>query len=164
MTYLETLTKQAIRASIQPGGKLRLEPGWLITDDIRRMVREHRGELVSEIMALSASRSDRAAKLGHKLAALGYACIRSAVIDDIVVFVRDDSVAVPARWACKVRFTMGELILMVGSAPEMVKQMHEVKRVFGGMVVPVDDYPFGGTISTTTPAAASTIQQLSLTS
>ncbi|MCL4500059.1 MAG: hypothetical protein M1335_07475 [Chloroflexi bacterium] len=276
MAYLERLTKRALRASIQPDGKLRLEPDWLITDDIRRLVGEHRDELVREIMASSAvadssreiapdyhllmvatnldsweaddprfgyevmldvcyrqldaayyawlrhrmenarnahdagclddaafnsirerfntihtwavqhigedalrralrttnvksyvgpsehtfaayrkswdaawneyqrrqaarsppEQSDQAAMLEHMLAARGYAGIRSSIIGDIVVLVRDDSVAVPAMWADKARFTMDELSLMIGSAPGMVKQIHEVKRTFGGKVVP----------------------------
>ena len=85
------------------------------------------------------AQSDQARKLEHALATRGYAGIRSSIIEDIVVFVRDDSVAVPAKWSGKVRFTMDELALMVGSTPEAVKQIHEVKRVFGGKVVPTDE-------------------------
>ncbi len=83
--------------------------------------------------------SDQAGKLQHLLDTRGYAGIRSGIIDDIVVFVRDDSVVVPPKWSSKVIFTMDELTLMVGSSPEAVKQIHEVKRVFGGKVVPADE-------------------------
>ena len=83
--------------------------------------------------------SDQAGKLEHLLSTQGYAGIRSGIIDDIVVFVRDDSVVVPPKWSSKVIFTMDELTLMVGSSPEAVKQIHEVKRVFGGKVVPTDE-------------------------
>lgn len=284
MAYLETLTKNALRASIQSDGKLRLEPDWLITDDVRRLVREHREELVEEIRASStaanpssevvpdyhilwvatdldsfeeydprfgyelgcepvyrmldasyyawlrhrmenarkshdtgrlddatfdalrerfntihdwavqhigqdalrqavrttnvksyappseqtfdayrktwddawnahklraslgsSSGSDQARRLEHALATRGYAGIRSSIIEDIVVFVRDDSVVVPDKWAGKVRFTMDELKLMIGSSPEAVRQIYEVKRVFGGKVVPADDDPFRAT-------------------
>ena len=83
--------------------------------------------------------SDQAGRLQHLLDTQGYAGIRSSIIDDVVVFVRDDSVVVPPRWASKVTYTMDELTLMVGSTPEAVKQIHEVKRVFGGKVVPTDE-------------------------
>ena len=278
MTYLQTLTIHAIRVSLQPNGKLRLEPDWLITDDVRQMVRKHRDELVAEIVANSVPNdpsaaivpdyrflmvatdldsweavdprfgyeidcepvyrmldapyyawlrhrmqnarkahdsgllddatfnvmrerfnvvhewavrhigedalrravrttnvesyvspskhtfasyrktwddalrayqqrmaqrcrphSDQAATLEHMLATDGYTAIRSTVLNDVVLFVRDDSVAVPDKWADKVPFTMDELALVVGSAPEMLKQIHEVKRVFGGKVVPIED-------------------------
>ncbi|MCL5103111.1 MAG: hypothetical protein M1133_03205 [Armatimonadetes bacterium] len=83
--------------------------------------------------------SDQAGKLQHLLDTQGYAGIRSGIIDDIVVFVRDDSVVVPPKWSGKVIFTMDELTLMIGSSPEAVTQIHEVKRVFGGKVVPTDE-------------------------
>lgn len=280
MGYLETLTKHTLRASIQPDGRIRLEPDWLITDSIRQIVREHREELVGEIRASAVSDdpteqivpaynvlmvatdldsweaddprfgyeiggdpvyrmldasyyawlrhrmenarkshgsgrlddqtfetlrtrfntihtwavrhigedalrrairttnvksyvppseqtfasyrktwddawdgyqqsraahnrpaepSDQASRLQHLLDTRGYAGVRSSIIEDIVVFVRDDSVVVPAKWSGKVAFTMDELSLLIGSAPEAVKQIHEVKRVFGGKVVPTDE-------------------------
>lgn len=280
MAHIDSLTIRGIRASIQPDGRIRLEPDWLITDSIRQIVREHREELVREITenatpgdpneqivpaysilmvatdldsweaddprfgyeiggdpvyrmldasyyawlrhrmenarkshdagrldaeaynllrerfniihdwavrhigeealrrairttnvksyvppseqtfasyrktwddawdAYQQSRaahnrpaepSDQASRLQHLLDTQGYAGIRSSIIEDIVVFVRDDSVVVPAKWSDKVRFTMDELSLMIGYAPEAVKQIHEVKRVFGGKVVPTDE-------------------------
>ncbi len=279
MAHIDSLTIRGVRASIQPDGRIRLEPDWLITDSIRQIVREHREELVGEIKAscvsgdpagqivfaynilmvatdldsweaddprfgyeiggdpvyrmLDASyyawlrhrmenarkshdagrldaeafgllrerfniihgwavrhigeealrrairttnvksyvppseqtfaayrktwddawdayqrrqaaysrsgQSEQASRLQHLLDTQGYAGIRSSIIEDIVVFVRDDSVVVPAKWSGKVTFTMDELSLMIGSAPEAVSQIHEVKRVFGGKVVPTDE-------------------------
>ena len=279
MTHIELLSRNALRASIQPDGKLRITPDWLITDSVRQMVRDHREELVQEIrenatadeasvetvpnyqflmvatnldsweaddprfgyevmsdtcyrqldatyyawlrhrmdnarkahesgavddttfnalreqfnvihtwavvhigedvlrtairttnvktyvppseQTFAAYRktwddawdayeqgraarqqpapSDQAGKLEHALATRGYAGIQSSIIDDIVVFVRDDSVVVPPKWASKVTYTMDELTLMVGSSPEAVKQIHDVKRIFGGKVVPTEE-------------------------
>lgn len=280
MAHIDSLTIRGIRASIQPDGRIRLEPDWLITDSIRQIVREHREELLGEIRASAVSDdpteqivpaysilmvatdldsweaddprfgyeiggdpiyrmldasyyawlrhrmenarkshdagrfdaeaynllrerfntihdwavqhigeealrrairttnvksyvppsgqtfaayrktwddawdayqrrqaahnrpaqpSNQASRLQHLLDTQGYAGIRSSIIEDIVVFVRDDSVVVPTKWSGKVRFTMDELSLMIGSAPEAVKQIHEVKRVFGGKVVPTDE-------------------------
>ncbi len=83
--------------------------------------------------------SDQSTQLAHLLSIRGYAGIRSAIVGDIVLIVRDDTVAVPARYSGKVRFTLDELSLMIGSSPEAVKQAHNVKRVFGGEVVPTDE-------------------------
>jgi len=83
--------------------------------------------------------SEQASRLQHLLDTQGYAGIRSSIIDDVVVFVRDETVVVPAKWSGKVWFTMDELSLMIGSSPEAVKQIHEVKRMFGGRVVPTDE-------------------------
>lgn len=279
MAHIDSLTIRGIRASIQPDGRIRLEPDWLITDSIRQIAREHREELVREIMENAApgdpsveivpaysilmvatdldsweaddprfgyeiggdpvyrildasyyawlrhrmenarkshdagrldaeaydllrerfntihdwavqhigeealrrairttnvksyvppseqtfasyrktwddawdayqqrqashnrsSQSEQSRRLQHLLDSQGYAGIRSSIIEDIVVFVRDDSVVVPTKWSGKVIFTMDELSLMIGSAPEAVKQIHEVKQVFGGKVVPTDE-------------------------
>ena len=49
MAHLDSLTRCGLRASIQPDGKIRLEPDWLITDSVRQIVRDHREELVREI-------------------------------------------------------------------------------------------------------------------
>jgi len=298
MAYLDALTRQGLRASVQTGGKLRLEPDWLITDDVRQFVHKHRDKLVGEItknvnpdgsseeivpdyhilwvatdldsfeehdprfgyelncepvyrmldatyyawlrhrmenarkayesgrlddstveslktrfntihewavrhigedvlrravrttnvksyippseqtfaayrktwddawnayrrreaQCISAQ-SDQARKLNHALATRGYAGIRSSIIPDIVVFVRDDSVVVPDKWADKVRFTMDELKLMIGSSPEAVQQIYEVKRIFGGKVVPNDDHPSGTGARMTGPVSMVPVQQ-----
>lgn len=299
MAYLDTLTKHGLRASIQSGSKLRIEPDWLITDDTRRMIHEHREEIVQEITASSVSadpseeivpdyrflwiatdldsfeehdprfgyeldcspvyrmldasyyawlrhrmenakasnkaghlddstfdtlrerfnvihswavanigedalrralrttnvktyvppseqtfaayrktwddawnayhhrraarnasaKSDEARKLEHAIATRGYAGIRSSIIPDIVVFVRDDSVVIPARWSDKARFTMDELKLMIGSSPEAVQQIHEVKRIFGGKVAPNDDHPSDTAARMTGPVSMVPVQQ-----
>lgn len=84
------------------------------------------------------NQSDQARRLQHLLDTRGYAGISSGIVDDIVVVVRDDSVVVPAKWASKVAYTVDEVTLMLGSSPEAVKQIHDVKRIFGGKVVPQD--------------------------
>jgi hypothetical protein len=94
---------------------------------------------------VSGNQSDQSALLAHLLSTCGYAGIRSNVVDDVVLIIRDDAVAVPDTWSGKVRFTMDELSLMVGSTPEAVKQIHEVKRTMGGTVVFPDGCPFTDT-------------------
>ena len=110
----------------------------------------------------AAQSSDQAARLQHLLDTQGYAGIRSGIIDDIVVFVRDDSVVVPAKWASKVTYTMDELTLMVGSSPEAVKQIHEVKRVFGGKVVPTTESDASLFVDYPQSAGATAARQLAL--
>ena len=80
----------------------------------------------------------KAAKLAHLLRTQGYVGIKSSVVDDIVVFIRDDSVIVPSKWNGKVRFTQDELTLMAHSSAEDVKQIYSIKQIFGGKVVPAD--------------------------
>jgi hypothetical protein len=85
------------------------------------------------------NRSDQVGRLGNLLATQGYAGIKSPDVDDVVIFVRDDGVTVPNKWAGKVKFTIDELTLMVGTPVETVKQIYDIKQIFGGKVVPQDD-------------------------
>lgn len=110
-------------------------------------------------MQFRSAQSDQTRRLEHAISTRGYAGVSSAIIGDIVVFVRDDSVCVPAKWSDKVRFTMDELSLMIGSSPEAVKQIHEVKRVFGGTVVSAGDDPFTGSAPMPRPVSVSEGQQ-----
>lgn len=87
---------------------------------------------------LSAHRASQSARLRQLLSTQGYAGIKSPVLDDLVLFVREDGVTVPTKWSAKVRFTLDELSLMVGSSADAVKQIYDIKHVFGGKVVPND--------------------------
>lgn len=86
----------------------------------------------------AAHRVSQSARLRQLLSTQGYAGIKSPVLDDLVVFVRDDGVIVPTKWSAKVRFTLDELSLMVGSSVQAVNQIYDIKQVFGGKVVPND--------------------------
>lgn len=88
-------------------------------------------------------RSGEAQKLHYALATSGFAGIRSSIIDDVIVIARDDRIILPQRWADKVVFAMAELRLMVGSSPQAVQQIYEVKKMFGGKVVPSDGHHSG---------------------
>lgn len=90
-----------------------------------------------------AHRASRSARLGQLLSTQGYAGIKSPVLDDLVVFVRDGGVIVPMKWSAKARFTLDELSLMIGSSVDAVKQIYDIKQVFGGKVVPNDDMAVG---------------------
>lgn len=85
-----------------------------------------------------AHRASQSARLRQLLSAQGYAGIKSPVLDDLVVFMRDDGVTVPRNWTSKVQFTLDELSLMIGSPVEAVRQIYDIKQVFGGRVVPND--------------------------
>ncbi|MHB1002167.1 MAG: hypothetical protein ACYC27_23245 [Armatimonadota bacterium] len=74
-------------------------------------------------------------KLRNLLSTQGYAVIKSPVVNDIIIFVRDDSVVIPTKWSHKVKYTMDELILMIGLPADTVKQIFDVKQLFGGKVI-----------------------------
>lgn len=79
------------------------------------------------------------AKLAHLLATQGYAVIRSPALDDLVIIMRDDAVAVPTKWADKVRFTIDELTILVGAPFEIIRQAYDVKDIIGGRVMGDDE-------------------------
>lgn len=85
-----------------------------------------------------AHRASQSVRLRELLSTQGYAGVKSPVLDDLVVFVRDDGVTVPTKWSAKVRFTLDELSLMLGSSVGALKQIYDIKHVFGGKVVPND--------------------------
>ncbi len=80
-----------------------------------------------------------APQLQRLLATQGYAAIRSSVIGKVVVVVRDESVVVPSEWAKAVTFTMEEIGNLKGAGPEMMQQVYQVKRSFGGIAMPTSD-------------------------
>lgn len=49
MSYLATLDRRCIRASVRPGDILWLEPKAAITDDIRDLVRENKAAIIREL-------------------------------------------------------------------------------------------------------------------
>ena len=89
----------------------------------------------------NSERLAKAAQLGHLLDTQGYAVIRWPPIDDVVIIVRDDAVTLPTKLTGKPAFDLDEIRLMVGASPEVVKQICEVKQIFGGKVVPDGDRP-----------------------
>lgn len=105
------------------------------------------------------STSTEAKKLRHLLDTQGYGVLRTLIFDDVVVIVKDETISLPAHLAGKVTFTLGEVKELIGINPDALKTVCEVKRVFGGHVVPADDGSFnirkpGGDI-----VAAANLQQ-----
>ncbi len=80
-----------------------------------------------------------APELQRLLATQGFAAIRSSVIGKVVVVSRDESVVVPPEWAKAVTFTMDEIGLLKNAGPNMMQQVYEVKRRFGGTAMPTSD-------------------------
>jgi hypothetical protein len=86
--------------------------------------------------------SDQAAQFAFLLTTRGYSAIRSAIIDDMVVIVRDGNVVVPTSWSEKVKFTTEEINLLTDTSSEAIKRLCEVKLKFRGTIVIGNDCPF----------------------
>jgi len=90
----------------------------------------------------SGSTPNSAARLDYYLTTRGWAAIQSAIAGDTIIIARDELVVVPDQWSQNVCFTLDEVKMMLGSEPEAIKRIWEIKKMFGGEVVPADDYPF----------------------
>lgn len=52
----------------------------------------------------------------------------------MVLWLRHEGVAVPERWQSAVAYVLEELEALHGVTPEHLVQIHEAKRIFGGLV------------------------------
>ncbi len=80
-----------------------------------------------------------APELQRLLATQGFAAIRSSVIGKVVVVTRDESVVVPPEWAKASTFGMDEIGHLRNAGPDMMNQVYQVKRRFGGTAMPTSD-------------------------
>jgi len=70
------------------------------------------------------------------LSTQGYAPLQSAALGgETVIVLRDESVIVPERWKQAVSYTVGELEQLRGLPIGALRQVHDLKVVFGGRVV-----------------------------
>lgn len=60
MSYLDTLSRHAIRASVHQGDVLWLEPAWLVTEQLAQFVKQHREGIIAEVLACAAPCEDGA--------------------------------------------------------------------------------------------------------
>ena len=92
--------------------------------------------------------------LRQLLATQGYALISTSIADDHVLILRDETISLPGKHASKVAFTIDECTHMLGSEPDAVQRIYEVKRIMGGRVV--------STETLTIPSEATEPEQQSL--
>lgn len=70
----------------------------------------------------------------------GYAVIRSEVLGEEVVITRSvsggapDRTAIPEKWKNAVAYSLFELGFLMDETPEVLRQVHRIKRIFDGQV------------------------------
>ncbi len=68
----------------------------------------------------------------------GWVAIKSHALDgEIVLWVLNGKIVIPARWQSNVRYTMDEIAALVadgGVTEEGLRRVHEAKRIFSGTV------------------------------
>lgn len=79
-----------------------------------------------------------AAKAAKLLRELGWCAIECRTLGgEVVIWVRSEKVAIPARWRDAVRYTLAELEALrkpPKPSPEDLRKLHGAKRLFGGEI------------------------------
>lgn len=136
-----TLLHEARRAGL----RVRTEGGRLIVrgprsqEALARRLLEHKAEVLAALEAeqtppvTEPTDFDRADAFFQEH---GWVPIRSRTLGgEVVVFLRDEQVAVPEQWRDAVSYTLEDLAALEGVSPDGLRLTHETKRIFGGRVL-----------------------------
>jgi hypothetical protein len=75
----------------------------------------------------------------------GWALVRSGVLRETVVFVRDESVQLPPATARFVTYTRAELEILSTASREVLLQVHAAKKNLGARVIALNSLSDAGT-------------------
>lgn len=104
--YLDAVEKRGLSAWLE-GDKLRVFPKRRPTDELRCKISEHKRHIVSELEAEETKAT--AARAQMLLDDQGWCAIASDVLGETVLFLRDETVSVPAKWEHAATYTQEEL-------------------------------------------------------
>jgi hypothetical protein len=128
-----------------------VSPKGLLTPEVRAEIVRNRKNLIDAVKAhgsdiftvfaqeLKESVSNRLSPNGP-----GWALVRSGVLRETVVFVRDEAVHPPAQAARFVTYTLAELEVLSTATREVLLQMHAGKKNFGARVVALNSLSGSG--------------------
>jgi hypothetical protein len=136
MMYLPYFVSQGFKFKLvrtDAGSSFDISPASKLTPKLREQLRSCRDILLAELHLFESYADERAAMW---LAVRGWVAVRSAALGQLVVWVRDDSVQVPARYANAPVYTLEELRLLQDccAGPEHLQLIHEVRGLLGGRV------------------------------
>lgn len=108
-------------------------PRGVVTDTLRQDLQVHKEEILSLL------RQRRMEKADRLIRDRGYLAVENWPSDgEIVLFVRDESVIIPVRWHGRITYTLAELAEIRGLDQGSVRRLHEIKQIFGGVIVDPD--------------------------
>jgi hypothetical protein len=123
------------------GDSLRFDaPKGALTDALKRELQAHKAEiarLLARPLGFLPLRGNGVAIASAHIRpdGRGWVAIRSAALGgEIVLWVRDGHVTVPAELAMLVRYTVAELDLLITAPPEHLRAIHRLKKLFGSQV------------------------------
>jgi hypothetical protein len=115
------------------GDRLRVRaPKGALSLELRAALAEQKLELlakVSDPLYLAEEASWRLSAEGP-----GWAAVRSHLLTEVVIFLRDEDVTLPPQAARLVTYTKAELAILRTSTPEILREIHRAKRTLPGRV------------------------------
>lgn len=104
-------------------------PKGMVSDEIAWELSAHKAELLG---LLESAMLEKARMLLHSK---GYIPLTSSVTgDEPFVILRNDKVQLPQKWQGAVAYTFQELLQLRGLDEQSIRDIHEVKKLFGGKV------------------------------
>lgn len=124
------------------GDRLAVSPKGLLTPEIRTEIVRFRDDLIeavrvhgSDLLTVFAQETNESVSSRLSPSGPGWAAVRSYVLGETIVFVRDDSVLLPPEAARFVTYTRAELEILSTATREVLRQMHGAKKHLGCSVI-----------------------------
>lgn len=130
--YIKHLRKRGIEPRLEGWEEVILEvdDDYDIPEHIADIVREHKAEVVASL------RAEQVKSFLYLLDSQSWVSVRSSVLNEVVVFVSTKTVEIPSHLRDAVIYTMAELPYLPGMDAETLRTCNEVKKLFGGTLVP----------------------------
>ena len=133
------------------GNRLAVSPKSLLTPEFRTEIARFRDDLIEAVRvhgsdldtvfgpATHGCVSSRLSPRGQ-----GWASVRSGLLGETIVFVRDEAVVLPPAAARLVTYTRAELEILSTATREVLLQMHAAKKALGARVVALNSLSNSG--------------------
>jgi hypothetical protein len=127
---LDELERLNVKLTLN-GDKLQLEaPAGVLTPDLREKIRQHKPELITLLK--------KAQRVKQLLRQQGWVVIHSSLLNENVVWCRDETVSIPARLSGLPRYTLAEIKILTSEpepSPDDLRLLHAAKKAFRGVFV-----------------------------
>ena len=131
------------------GEHIRVEPKTAITDEVRRLIREHKTELIAELQAANDPASfihwrecskEPLQILWQRVQAGEPIRIYSDTLGEAVCWVRDETLAAQLKQQETVcYYTLAELKELAGKPPDFLRDVHQLKKRFSATLKDIID-------------------------
>jgi hypothetical protein len=129
---LESLRSLGVRLSAS-GDRLRFRaPVGVLTPELRAALVEEKPALLAALRDMESQASEVSRRLSPD--GPGWVAVRSHVLGETVLFIRDEAVPVPPDAGDLVNYTRAELEILSTATEPGLKDIHRAKKLLGGRV------------------------------